>query len=336
MIKYLSLCLYLLALTHRSVANEDGSERYLRRKSGRSSRQSIAAIASGEPSFSTLVSFLGKTGLDKALDCRWSWWCSSYTVFAPRNSAFDALANGESTKDLYTALTTDDDYTEHLKQLLLYHVVGKSIESSRITDGAIESLQGEDLELTTNGGIKVNEANVIDPFDIKANNGIIHTIDSILLPSFATSDIVDIATTNENFSVLAAAVVKAGLVDALRGAKLTVLAPTNQAFIDAGIDLDSFEDEDPDLINILQYHVIPGIVVKEDVPNGSVDTLSGDSIDVSVKKSKRNCGIVINESAEVILADVLARYVRRNIVVAIILVCILTSLSFSLATELFM
>jgi uncharacterized surface protein with fasciclin (FAS1) repeats len=156
------------------------------------------------------------------------------------------------------------------------------------------------------------------------------------LPSFATSDIVDIATTNENFSVLAAAVVKAGLVDALRGAKLTVLAPTNQAFIDAGIDLDSFEDEDPDLINILQYHVIPGIVVKEDVPNGSVDTLSGDSIDVSVKKSKRNCGIVINESAEVILADVLARYVRRNIVVAIILVCILTSLSFSLATELFM
>ena len=213
-----------------------------------------------------------------------------------------------------TALTQDPDYAEHLKQLLLYHVVGKSIKSSQITDGPIESLQGEDLELTTNGGIKVNEANVIEPFDIKASNGRIHTVDSVLLPSFATSDIVDIATTNENFSILAEAVVKAGLVDALRGAKLTVLAPTNQAFIDAGIDLDAFEDEDPDLINILQYHVIPGIVVKEDVPDGSVVTLSGDSIDVSVKKSKRNCGIVINESTNVILADVLARYVRGNIV----------------------
>lgn len=331
MIKYLSLCLFFLALTHRSVANEDDSERYLRRKSGKSSRQSIAAIASNDPSFSTLVSVLRKTGLDNVLDCSWSWWCSRYTVFAPPNSAFDALATGEGTKELFTALTTDDDYAEHLKQLLLYHVVGKSIKSSSITDGPVESLQGEDLELSTNGGIKVNEVAVVTP-DIKGNNGRIHVISSVLLPSFTTNNIVDIASTNEDFSILAAAVVKAGLVDALKGSKLTVLAPTNQAFIDARIDLDAFDDNDPDLINILQYHVIPGIVLKKDVPDGSVDTLSGDSIKVSVKKSKRDCGIVINESANVILADILARYVRGNIIVTFILVRI-SNVSFPPATE---
>eukprot|EP00488_Nonionellina_sp_1-RS-2012_P002007 TRINITY_DN3577_c0_g1_i1.p1 TRINITY_DN3577_c0_g1~~TRINITY_DN3577_c0_g1_i1.p1 ORF type:complete len:106 (-),score=34.99 TRINITY_DN3577_c0_g1_i1:38-319(-) len=83
---------------------------------------------------------------------------------------------------------------------------------------------------------------IIDPFDVKAKNGIVHVINSVLLPLFDT--VVDIATSLDAFSVLVAVVTKAGLVDALSesDAKYTVFAPTNDAFyalIDAlGISVD--------------------------------------------------------------------------------------------------
>ena len=158
MIKYLSLCLFFLALTQRSFADEDENQRYLRRERS-SSSPSIAAIAADTPSFSTLVSVLGKTGLDKALDCPQRRWCSKYTVFAPDNDAFDAVA--EADPDFFTALTGEEQYEEHLRQLLLYHVVSGTVKSEDIEDGPVLSVQCEELELSTVGGIKVNQANVM-------------------------------------------------------------------------------------------------------------------------------------------------------------------------------
>lgn len=321
------LCLAFLALTHASLVDEDESQRFLRhssssssssrsvqrRKSARNSRASIAGIASDPDNaalFSTLVSVLGATGLDRVLDCRWSYWCSSYTVFAPTNDAFSTLAVAEPV--LFEALTTDPEYSEHLKQLLLYHVVKGNIKSSDITTGPVKTLAGENLEVAKTGsGIEINTANVIDPFDIKAKNGRIHTVDQVLIPSFITDDIPTVASKSPDmFSTLVGALDANGLVGALSDsddddAVFTVFAPTNEAFAklaDKGINLDEVNVAD-----ILKYHVVEGIVLKSEVDDGRVPTLLGEEIRVSVEKGRRSCDIELNGDANVIATDVLAR-----------------------------
>jgi len=309
MIKYLSLCLFFLAFIHGTVASDDESQRILRRGGKRrSSGQSIAAIAASESTFSTLVSLLGATGLDRALDCRWSYWCTAYTVFAPTDDAFEALAEADET--IFNALQ-EPEYALHLKEVLLYHVVKGSIKSTDIRAGPVKSQAGEELELSTEGGIKVNEANVIDPFDVKANNGRIHTIDSVLVPSIVKDDIPTTALNNPDFSILVDALVKANLVDALAdgAGRFTVLAPTNDAFAklerDTGITVESLDVDT--LTNVLLYHVIGGIVTKDKLTDSRVETLSGEEIRVNIENSRKSCDITLNGSAGVIAADVLAR-----------------------------
>jgi transforming growth factor-beta-induced protein len=277
---------------------------------GEAPRPSITDVAADTPLFSTLVSVLQATGLDKALDCDW-WWCTRYTVFAPTDDAFSALAELEP--DLFKALTTPDTgYGEHLKQLLLYHVVKGRVRSKDIKTGSssVESQQGEPLEVevTKGQGIQVQKASVIEPFDVKANNGIIHTIDGVLIPSFLTHDIPTVASKNlDLFSTLVDLLDQEGLVGALEadGGPFTVFAPTNEAFekLLANINL-----EDVNVADILKYHVIQGIVPKSEVKDGNVPTLlEGEDISVSVEKSRKSCDIVLNGGAKVIAADVLAR-----------------------------
>lgn len=309
MIKYLSLCLFFLAVIQRTVATEDENQRYLRHKRSDSRSQSIAAIASAPenaPLFSTLVSVLEATRLDRALDCRWSRWCSKYTVFAPTNAAFQSVADADS--DFFKALTSDADYAEHLKQLLLFHVVKGSVESSDIKDGPVKSQAGEELELSTRGGIKVDQANVIDPFDVKANNGRIHTIDSVLLPSFITDNIPTIASENSDFSTLVQALVDTSLDKALAEGKFTVFAPTNEAFAKLAAKGINLEDLDAtEIADILKYHVVEGIVVKKDVTDGRAPTLLGEDIRVSVQKHRKGCDIKLNSDINIVATDVLAR-----------------------------
>lgn len=308
MIKLLPLCLFFLAFTHKSLADEEG-QRHLRGR--RSSRPSITDIAADTPLFSTLVSVLQATGVDKALDCD-RWWCTRYTVFAPTNKAFLDLAELEP--DLYTALTTPDTgYGEHLKQLLLYHVVKGRVRSRDIKTGSssVESQQGEPLEVTKGQGIQVQKANVITPFDVKANNGIIHSIDGVLIPSFLTHDIPAVASKNlDLFSTLVDLLEQEGLKGALEAdGPFTVLAPTNEAFEKLFTDLEAqgIDLKTVNVADILKYHVIQGIVPKSEVVDGNAPTLLGEDISVSVEKSRKSCDIELNGSAKVIAADVLAR-----------------------------
>jgi len=95
--------------------------------------------------------------------------------------------------------------------------------------------------------------------------------------------IVDVAVAADGFDVLVAAVQEAGLVDTLSGNRqLTVFAPTDEAFNDAGITADNVGDVDDEfLTNVLTYHVVPGRRKANSIVNAdSVPTLNGAKVDV--------------------------------------------------------
>ena len=100
----------------------------------------------------------------------------TFTVFAPTNTAFDNLA---------TALGTDLNGILNLPNLgdvLLYHVVGSVALSTDLTNGAVPTLLGQDVTIDLTNGVKVNDANVTTA-DVLADNGVVHVIDAVLLPS---------------------------------------------------------------------------------------------------------------------------------------------------------
>lgn len=114
--------------------------------------------------------------------------------------------------------------------------------------------------------------------------------------------IVDVASANENFSTLVAAVSAAGLVETLSGTgPFTVFAPTNDAFaaLPAGVlDALLLPENKETLTKILTYHVVSGKVMAADVTDGDVATVEGSTIKLSTMN-----GVMVN-GATVVTADV--------------------------------
>jgi uncharacterized surface protein with fasciclin (FAS1) repeats len=103
---------------------------------------------------------------------------ASLTVFAPTNTAFDNLAAALGT-DLNGVLAHPQ-----LADILLYHVVGGTVLSTDLTNGPVPTLNGQNVIIDLMGGVKVNDANVTLA-DVAADNGVVHVIDAVLLPSLA-------------------------------------------------------------------------------------------------------------------------------------------------------
>ena len=212
-------------------AAEEGGEELL----------SIAATASANEDFSTLVAAASAAGLVETLDSP----DSDYTIFAPTNAAFDALPEG--TLD---ALLED---TEQLTGILLYHAVaGTVLAETVVTLEAATTLAGADITIeVTDDGVVLNGSVNVTATDILCSNGVIHVIDAVLLPPTESEEeggegaeeeggeeatemmnIVDTAVNNPDFSTLVAAVTAADLVDTLADPEgdFTVFAPTDAAF----------------------------------------------------------------------------------------------------------
>ncbi len=227
------------------------------------------AVAAGN--FNTLAQALVATGLVDTLSNTEA----TFTVFAPTDDAFAKLPEGT-----IDALLADPDT---LSDILLYHVVsGAAVDSTTAISLAGQSAttaNGDDIAISLDDGqLKINDSTVIAA-DVLASNGIIHVIDSVLLPPADAEDapaetpaqpeaptgtILDIAAGNPDFSILAAAVVAAGLDGALGhpGDIYTVFAPTNAAFEALGQDtIDALLADPEALRNILLLHVLPGRVV---------------------------------------------------------------------------
>ena len=172
--------------------------------------QSIYQIASSVPEFSTLTAAVDAAGLDEVLSGD-----GTFTVFAPPNSAFDALPDGVVAKLL------EPEWIHHLQDLIVYHALGSEVRSADLSDGLeAETLNSETVVINLDPPrVNENAEILIDAglVDVEASNGVVHGVSNVLLPTSATSNIVDIAAANSDFSTLVAAVQAAGLVDALSG-----------------------------------------------------------------------------------------------------------------------
>jgi uncharacterized surface protein with fasciclin (FAS1) repeats len=126
------------------------------------------------------------------------------------------------------------------------------------------------------------------------------------MPAETEPDIVDIASSNEDFSTLVAAVSAAGLVDTLKGdGPFTVFAPTNAAFaaLPAGTVEDLLKPENKDkLIAILTYHVVPGAVTSDQLVGKRMDvaTVQGQTVHIDGRN-----GVKVNK-VRVTTADIMA------------------------------
>lgn len=125
------------------------------------------AIAAG--TFKTLAVALEAAGLVETLKG-----AGPFTVFAPTDAAFAKVP-----QEQLEALLKDK---AKLTAVLTYHVVPGKVMSGDVRDGMVKTVQGSSLSMSTMGGVKVNDANVT-AVDIVADNGVIHVIDSVVLPN---------------------------------------------------------------------------------------------------------------------------------------------------------
>jgi len=133
--------------------------------------RNIVEVAAGNKNFSTLVAALKAGGLVSALEAK-----GPYTVFAPTNSAFAKLPAG-----VLASLLKDK---KKLDAILEYHVVaGTAAYAKDLKNGEmIKTLEGADVEVhLSRNGVRINNSNVVVA-DIAASNGVVHAIDTVLLP----------------------------------------------------------------------------------------------------------------------------------------------------------
>ncbi len=124
------------------------------------------AVAAG--SFKTLVTALQAAGLVDTLKGK-----GPFTVFAPTDEAFAKVPKAD-----LDALLKDK---AKLTSVLTYHVVAGKVMSKDVQPGKVKTVQGSELTITTAGGVKVDAAKVTSA-DIVADNGVIHVVDTVLIP----------------------------------------------------------------------------------------------------------------------------------------------------------
>jgi uncharacterized surface protein with fasciclin (FAS1) repeats len=130
----------------------------------------IVDVAAGNEDFTTLVAAVQAAGLVDTLNSD-----GPFTVFAPTDAAFAALPDG-----LVDALLLPEN-KDALTSILTYHVIAGEVPSDQVTAGDVATVEGSTVSITTDGGVKVNDANVVDT-DLEASNGVIHVIDTVILP----------------------------------------------------------------------------------------------------------------------------------------------------------
>lgn len=136
------------------------------------SELSIAEIAASDGNFEILTAAIEAAGLTEAL----SNGDLSITVFAPTDAAFEALPEGTLEELLLP------ENRDQLAQLLTYHVVDGEVRSADLISGEVDTLAGDSLMVNVDeSAVTINDANVVSA-DIEASNGVIHVIDSVLLP----------------------------------------------------------------------------------------------------------------------------------------------------------
>lgn len=277
-----AVLLALFAVACSSPSKTEGS-------GGEAPKADIVDTAANAGQFKTLVAAVKAAGLVETLKGE-----GPFTVFAPNDAAFEKLPKGT------LELLLKPENKEKLTNILTYHVVAGKVmakDAAKLTEA--ETVFGQKLSIDATDGVKIDGAKVISA-DIECTNGVIHVIDSVILPK----DIVGVAAANDDFSTLVAAVKAAELVETLQGdGPFTVFAPNNAAFakLPEGTVAELLKPENREkLTAILTYHVVAGKVMAADVVKlTEAATVQGQKVKIEVKD-----GTVHVDGAKVIATDI--------------------------------
>jgi transforming growth factor-beta-induced protein len=291
----------------------------------KAAKKDLVDTAVGAGSFKTLVAAVQAAGLVETLKG-----AGPFTVFAPTDAAFAKLP-----KATIDGLLADK---KALTDILTYHVVaGKVLAADvvKLNGQSAATVNGAKVAIAVSGGKVTLNGNVnVLTTDVLASNGVIHVIDTVLLPPAAPKpaattppattpalkDIVDTAAANGSFKTLLTAATAAGLVDTLKSAgPFTVFAPTDEAFAKIPkATLDGLLADKKALTDVLTYHVVAGKVLAADVIklNGqSAKTVNGASVAIAVAGGK----VTLNGNVNVILTDVLTSNGVIHVIDAVLL-----------------
>jgi len=271
------------------------------------------AVADGR--FTTLVAAVTAAELVDTLKGE-----GPFTVFAPTDDAFAALPEGTVESLLLP------ENKQALTDILLYHVVSGDVMAADVVNlESAATVLGKDVAIKVDGGkVFINDAEVIIT-DIETSNGVIHVIDSVILPpseedAMMEKTIVDIAVADGRFNTLVAAVTAADLVETLNGeGPFTVFAPTDDAFAalpEGTVENLLLPENKQALTDILLYHVVSGKVMAADVVGlTSAPTVLGKDITITVKDGN----VFLNDTIQVIITDIEASNGVIHVIDAVLL-----------------
>ena len=254
--------------------------------------QDIVATAIGAGSFKTLAAALKAAGLVETLQGK-----GPFTVFAPTDEAFAKLPAGTVENLL------KPENKALLTAILTYHVVPGNVMAKDVVKlSNAGTVNGQRVDIRTKDGKVMIDNATVTKADIACSNGVIHVIDSVILP--ADKDIVDTAVNAGSFGTLVTAVKAAGLVDTLKGpGPFTVFAPTDEAFGKLPKETIAsllLPENKAKLASILTYHVVPGRVYADQVvKTPSATTVQGGKVSFKVDGGKA----MIND-ANIVTTDI--------------------------------
>ncbi|MGQ3677223.1 fasciclin domain-containing protein [Tenacibaculum discolor] len=275
--------------------------------------KNIVDLAVADSNLSVLVAALQKADLVSALQAD-----GPYTVFAPTDAAFQALLDSN---DSWNSL--DDIPVETLKSVLLFHVISGEVKAADLSNTYVNTLSTGpndemlSLQVEVDGTVEFNGDSKPIATDVMASNGVIHTIDKVMLPA----NVVTLALNNSGFTSLVAALTDSrhttDFVSLLKeDGPYTIFAPTNDAFqalLDSNDSWSSLADIPiATLEAVLKYHVFAGgnvqsdelsddqeitmfdgNIVTVDLSSGAkLDTSSGQSVVISLTDVQGTNGVI--------------------------------------------
>jgi transforming growth factor-beta-induced protein len=213
----------------------------------------------------------------------------SYTAFAPTDTAFAALPVFRE------ILFENDSFLPHLRTLLLHNILTpKQLAASFVDNTTATALSGENYPVGQNpfrvNGIPIASA------DNEVSNGVVHTTDEVLAPSWVFSSLQSRITEAAELSVLLSLMAIVGL-DIKELGEFTVLAPTNDAFLALGDETLAVLRDAANvrlLGQFLLYHVVRGVYVLPELRPSRLDTFEGGIVTVSVNPTRFN-GVTVAE-----------------------------------------
>ena len=236
--------------------------------------------------YNTLEALLGKANLAITLDGT-----GPFTVFAPDDSAFAASGINLS-------------YINSLSQqeaqaIMLYHTLNSKVLVADLPAGPnakVTTFTGDSIFVTKNAsGVYINGAKIIQN-DITVDNGIIHKIDRALNPPVGTiTQTIFVNGLDSLYKAIARATNDttgdAGLTNTLNTSTITMFAPTDSAFISllTALSLTDINEIPVDtLVDILSYHMVPGLNFSSDLVEGSLTMLAGGTTTINLTNGIKN------------------------------------------------